>query len=137
MYARVSTAEVQSGKMDEVLSISRDSVLPAAKEQQGFKGGLWLTDPDTNKVMILTLWESREDMEAGEQSGYYREQVGKFGGFWWGRSFGKPTRSASRRSNFRFRARFVGVYTPAILCRVPYFWCKAAGLRGELGESSM
>jgi heme-degrading monooxygenase HmoA len=30
--------------------------------------------------MIVTLWETKEDMEAGERSGYYREQVGKFGG---------------------------------------------------------
>ena len=28
----------------------------------------------------MTLWETKEDMEAGERSGYYREQVGKFGG---------------------------------------------------------
>ncbi len=30
--------------------------------------------------MIVTLWETKEAMEAGERSGYYREQVGKFGG---------------------------------------------------------
>ena len=80
MYARVSTAEVQPGRLDEVIDISRDSVLPAARQQRGFKNGLWLTDRDANKIMIVSLWESREDMEAGEQSGYYREQVGKFGG---------------------------------------------------------
>ena len=80
MYARVSTAEVQPGRLDEVIDISRDSVLPAARQQRGFKSGLWLTDRDANKIMIVSLWESREDMEAGEQSGYYREQVGKFGG---------------------------------------------------------
>ena len=81
MYARVSTAQVQPGRLDELLSVSRDSVLPAAQQQQqGFRGGLWLTDPDTNKAMIVTLWETREDTEAGERSGCYREQVGKFGG---------------------------------------------------------
>ena len=80
MYARVSTVEVQPGRMDEVIDISRDSVLPAAQQQQGFRGGLWLTDRDANKIMIVSLWESREDMEAGEASGYYREQIGKFGG---------------------------------------------------------
>ena len=80
MHARVSTAEVHPGRMDELVSVSRDSVLPATRQQQGFKGGLWLTDPDTNKAMIVTLWETKEDMEAGERSGYYREQVGKFGG---------------------------------------------------------
>ena len=80
MYARVSTVEVQPGRMDEVIDISRDSVLPAVQQQQGFRGGLWLTDRDANKIMIVSLWESREDMEAGEASGYYREQIGKFGG---------------------------------------------------------
>ncbi|HKH75972.1 MAG TPA: hypothetical protein VKA51_03340 [Rubrobacteraceae bacterium] len=29
--------------------------------------------------MIVTLWQTEEDMEAGEVSGYYREQLGKFG----------------------------------------------------------
>ena len=80
MYARVSTAELRPGRMDEVIDISRDSVLPAAQQQRGFRGGLWLTDRDANKIMIVSLWETREDMEAGERSGYYREQVGKFGG---------------------------------------------------------
>ena len=80
MHARVSTAQVQPGRLDKLVSVSRDSVLPAARQQEGFKGGLWLTDPGTNKAMIVTLWETREAMEAGERSGYYREQIGKFGG---------------------------------------------------------
>ena len=80
MHARVSTAELRPGRMDEVIDISRDSVLPAAQQQRGFRSGLWLTDREANKIMIVSLWETREDMEAGERSGYYREQVGKFGG---------------------------------------------------------
>ena len=80
MHARVSTAELRPGRMDEVIDISRDSVLPAAQQQRGFRSGLWLTDRDANKIMIVTLWETKEDMEAGERSGYYREQIGKFGG---------------------------------------------------------
>ena len=80
MYARVSTAEVRTGKIDEVVIISEESILPVAQQQQGFEGGLWLIDPDNNKAMIVTLWQTEEDMEAGEASGYYREQLGKFGG---------------------------------------------------------
>ena len=52
--------------------------MPAARQQQGFEGGLWLTDPN-NKIMVVTLWASREDMESRETSGYYREQIGKLG----------------------------------------------------------
>ena len=80
MYARVSTAEVQPGKIEEMVSISKDSILPAARQQEGYEGGLWLTDPEANKAIIVTLWESRELLEAGEASGYYREQIGKVGG---------------------------------------------------------
>ena len=80
MYARVSTAAVQPGKMDEVIAVSRESGLPAAQQQRGFKGALWLTDRDANKLMAVSLRETKEDMEAGEQSGYYREQIGRLGG---------------------------------------------------------
>src|SRR5215212_3078116 len=55
VYARMSMAEVQPGKMEELISISRDSVLPAAKQQQGYEGGLWLTDPEKNKAVIVTF----------------------------------------------------------------------------------
>jgi hypothetical protein len=40
VYARVPPAEVQLGKVEEVVSVSRDSILPAAKQQQGYEGGL-------------------------------------------------------------------------------------------------
>jgi hypothetical protein len=45
-----------------------------------FEGGLWLIEPDNNKAMIVTLWQTEEDMEVEEASGYYRQQLGKFGG---------------------------------------------------------
>ena len=55
-------------------------MLPAARQQQGFEGGLWLTNPDNDKAMVATLRESKEAMKAGEASGYYREQIGRYGG---------------------------------------------------------
>ncbi len=32
----------------------------------------------------MTLWESKEAMEVGEASGYYREQIGRYGGMFAG-----------------------------------------------------
>jgi hypothetical protein len=49
MYARVSIARSQLGKADEVIRIHRDSVVPAAKQQKGFKGLYLLTDRKTGK----------------------------------------------------------------------------------------
>lgn len=75
MYARVSIARAQPGKLDEVIAIHRDSVLPACKQQQGFRGLYLLQDPHTNHGMTITLWETEEDMAAGESSGHYQAQV--------------------------------------------------------------
>jgi len=80
MHARVVTVQIQSGKIDEAVSIYRDSVVPAAKQQKGFKGAFLLTDPTTSKGLSVTLWETQADLTAGEASGYYQEQVAKFGG---------------------------------------------------------
>jgi len=77
MYARVTIAQIQPGKMDEGIQIVRDSVLPAAKQQQGFKGGLILTDQSASKTIAITLWETEADLKAGEASGYYQAQMAK------------------------------------------------------------
>jgi heme-degrading monooxygenase HmoA len=79
MQARVVTTQIQSGKIDEAIRIYRDSVVPAAKKQRGFIGGLLLTDRATGKSVSIALWETETDMKATETGGYLQEQIGKFG----------------------------------------------------------
>lgn len=76
-YARVLTGMTQLSKMDEGMQIVRDSVLPAARQQPGFKGGMWLLNRSTGKVMAITLWATEADLLAGESSGYYQAQIAK------------------------------------------------------------
>jgi heme-degrading monooxygenase HmoA len=64
--------------MDEAIAIYRDSVMPAAKQQKGFKGLSLLTDRSTDKGISIVFWETEADMKAGEASGYYQQQLGKF-----------------------------------------------------------
>jgi heme-degrading monooxygenase HmoA len=78
MYARVTTVQIQPGKMEETIRIYRDSVVPAAKQQQGYKGVLMLADPNTGKGVSITLWETEAEMRAGEASSFYQEQLAKF-----------------------------------------------------------
>jgi heme-degrading monooxygenase HmoA len=78
MYARVTTLEAQPGKAEEIIRIYRDTVVPAAKELQGFKGAWLLTDLNGNRGISITLWETDADLKASETSGFYQEQVGKF-----------------------------------------------------------
>jgi len=77
MHARAVIVDIQPGKMDELITIYRDSIAPAAREQKGSKGAFLLTNPDTNKAISITMWETEEAMTAGEASGYYQEQVAK------------------------------------------------------------
>jgi len=81
MFARVTLVQVDLNKFDETIGIYRDSVIPAAKSQKGYRGAYLLTDRKTGKGISMTLWDSEEDAIANEQSGYYQEQLGKFKDF--------------------------------------------------------
>lgn len=78
MHARVVDLRVRPMDTKEMVRTYRGSVIPAARRQQGFGGALLLTDPETGIGISITLWETEEDREAGEASGYYKEQIGKF-----------------------------------------------------------
>ena len=80
MFARVTSTQVREDKVDEAVKVTKDSVLPAAKSQKGFRGAYLLSQPK-GKAIMITLWETEEDAVANEQSGYYQEQVGKIKDF--------------------------------------------------------
>ncbi len=79
MHARITTAQIKAGKMEDTLAIWRDSVAPIAKEQKGFTGAFVLIDRATDKAMSIALWQTEDDMEALEISGLYHEILAKFG----------------------------------------------------------
>jgi heme-degrading monooxygenase HmoA len=77
MYARTVSGQMLPGRMDEGISIYRDSIAPAAKQQKGSKGVFFLVDRKTGKFVSLATWDTEADMIAGEASGYLREQIAK------------------------------------------------------------
>jgi len=77
MFARLTSTQVKEDKMDEAVKVTRDSVLPAAKSQKGFRGAYLLSQPK-GKAIMISLWETEEDAVTGEKSGYYQEQLAKF-----------------------------------------------------------
>ena len=78
MYARVTIIQLLPGKTDEGIAIFRDSVVPAAMQQKGYKGAYLLSDRKMGKGMSITFWETETDLTAGESSGFYQQQVAKF-----------------------------------------------------------
>jgi heme-degrading monooxygenase HmoA len=78
MYARAVTLHVSPDKLDEVIQIFRDSVIPAARQQTGFRSGRLLVNRQTGKAISVGLWETEADLQAsGQGSTYLQEQLAK------------------------------------------------------------
>lgn len=86
MHARVTTIRTREGKMGEAIGIARESIAPLAKEQPGFKSLLALTDHDDGEVIFISLWETEDALQAGEDNGYYEDQIGKLSAVLTGRA---------------------------------------------------
>ena len=81
MHARMSIFEGPPDKIDEGLRQAREVVLPQAKQDEGFKGIIALTDHQSGKMVGITLWESAEAMRATEeQANRLREESAEAGG---------------------------------------------------------
>src|SRR5689334_17577043 len=96
MYTRVVIVQLSPGRTDQAITIFQDFVLPAARNQPGFKGAYLLTDRRTGKFLSFTLWESEADLSASETNGYYQEQIAKFAGV--GVFAGAPVRESYEAS---------------------------------------
>jgi len=68
MHARWASLQVKPGRIDEFVRIFRDSMLPPAKAQKGFRGVFMLTNRDSGKAVGASLWESEADARAVETS---------------------------------------------------------------------
>ena len=79
-YARVVTVHAQAGKVDEVVKIYHDSIVPAIKQHKGYQGARLFIDHATNKGVSVTRWVSKADLEATEASGVYQAQIAKLAG---------------------------------------------------------
>jgi heme-degrading monooxygenase HmoA len=65
----------------EAVRIYQERVIPAAREQEGFRGALMLTDSATGEGLSISLWNSEEDMHASEASGFYHRKLGELESF--------------------------------------------------------
>ncbi len=69
MFARVTTYEGPPDKLDEVLHVTREKVIPGAEKLEGFEGAYLLVDRKTGNSMSISLWRSEKDVHASEEAG--------------------------------------------------------------------
>lgn len=75
MHARVVSMEMLPMNVREAVRIYQERVVPAAREEEGFRGALMLTDPDTGEGLSISLWNSEDEMHASEASGFYHRKL--------------------------------------------------------------
>ena len=81
MFTRVVSVQAQLDKLDEAIAICQ-SMEPLWQQQRGFQHADLLVDRSTGKVLSMSTWATRDDLDATETSGWYQEQVAKFATTW-------------------------------------------------------
>ena len=78
MHGRIVSVQVAPEDLGTITKIYVESVVPAAEQQEGFKGAILFTEGETGKAVSITIWNSERELLQGQESGYFQEQIGKF-----------------------------------------------------------
>jgi heme-degrading monooxygenase HmoA len=71
MFTRIVEVTAKSGKAKELSNTINDKVLPILKKQTGFVDETVLvSDPEPNRVLALSFWNTREDAKRYQQEQY-------------------------------------------------------------------
>ena len=68
MYARTTTMRVDSQKVDDLVALGRDEVLPMVTQLDGCVGLSLVVDRDTGRCITTSAWETEEAMQASAES---------------------------------------------------------------------
>ncbi|HSI80797.1 MAG TPA: hypothetical protein VK919_09120 [Solirubrobacterales bacterium] len=77
MHARITRYEGGAPEELEETLAAKKRVLPTEPDQtEGMKGAIFLADAESGSVVVISLWESEEAMQASEpDAARVREQV--------------------------------------------------------------
>ena len=81
MYARVTTFHLEVKSMEAATEVYENSIIPAAKKQDGFRNAFFLTNRNAGKFVSITIWENIDYALANQKSGYFQEQIDKLDSF--------------------------------------------------------
>jgi heme-degrading monooxygenase HmoA len=75
MYSHVFVSQVKDPAMlDTIQRIIQDSLLPAAQQLPGLTDILQMVQPETGKLMVVSLWETKEQAQALFASAFASEK---------------------------------------------------------------
>ena len=77
MEARVAIMEAKAGELTDAVDALDAETVQGARDLEGNRGFLVLSDPDTNRVLVISLWDTRE--EADGSDAYFQRVAPNFG----------------------------------------------------------
>jgi len=79
MYARLTSFQLPPERFQDFLHIYEQQFLPAARSSwTGFRDAYLLGDERDGDAAILLFWNTREDVQAIDESGEYAERLHLF-----------------------------------------------------------
>ena len=76
MFARVTQYDVSPKRLQQGRRAFEEHVVPALRMQSGYNGGLLLGNPESGKVLTVSLWETEEAMHATDEAAYWFRTFG-------------------------------------------------------------
>jgi len=71
MFARVTRLAVSPEHLPEGNQAIEEHLVPALRMQPGYDGGLLLADPESGKMVWVTLWEDEQKMHATDEAAHW------------------------------------------------------------------
>jgi len=68
VHARVSTLQIDPGRIDDVVGQLEERDVPSFQELDGFRGFTLFANRSDGKVITTSYWDSMEQMDAAEES---------------------------------------------------------------------
>jgi heme-degrading monooxygenase HmoA len=78
MFARMLRMQTSLERINEASQLFQEQVIPLCKKRKGHKGAFFLADRKTGNCIIVTVWETEEDLLETEHSRFFQEQLVKF-----------------------------------------------------------
>lgn len=78
MFARILRIQTHLDRIDEAAKLFEDQVIPAIKTIKGYIGANYMADRKTGNSVIMTMWETEEDLIETEHNRTFQEQLVKF-----------------------------------------------------------
>ncbi len=78
MFARLLRIQFHLDRIDDAAKLFKDQVSPSVKTIKGYIGAKFMADRKTGNCVIMTFWETEEDLRETEHSRFFQEQLVKF-----------------------------------------------------------